>query len=46
MKTAASIVAIATMALTTPAWAKHHDQDAVEEPSPTAEDARAFVEET
>ena len=47
MKTAASIVAIATMALTTPAWAKHHDQDAMEDASPpTAADARAFVEQT
>tara|TARA_R110000824_G_scaffold13280_10_gene57975 strand:- start:19269 stop:21107 length:1839 start_codon:yes stop_codon:yes gene_type:complete len=47
MKTAASIVAIATMALTTPAMAKHHENDAMEATAaPTAADARKFVEET
>ncbi|MGB5724041.1 MAG: M2 family metallopeptidase [Parasphingorhabdus sp.] len=47
MKTAASIVAIATMALANPAWAKHHKQDAMEETAPpTAADAKQFVDET
>ncbi len=47
MKTAASIVAIATMALTTPALAKHHENDAMEETAPpTAADAKQFVDET
>ncbi|AMO71719.1 M2 family metallopeptidase [Sphingorhabdus sp. M41] len=47
MKTAASIVAIATMALATPALAKHHENDAMEATAaPTAADARKFVEET
>ncbi|WP_417621791.1 M2 family metallopeptidase [Parasphingorhabdus sp.] len=47
MRTAASIVAIAAMALTTPAWAKHHENDEMEEAAaPTAEDAKQFVEET
>ena len=44
MKTAASIVAIATMALATPALAKHHEQDGMAETAaPTAADARQFV---
>jgi len=47
MKTAASIVAIATMALTTPASAKHHENDAMEDTAaPTAADAKQFVDET
>jgi len=47
MKTAASIVAIATMALATPALAQHHEQDASAKTTPpTAAEARAFVEET
>ena len=47
MKTAASIVAIATMAIATPALAKEHAQDAMAESAPpTAADARKFVEET
>lgn len=47
MKTAASIVAIATMALTTPAMAKHHENDAMEATAaPTAADAKQFVDET
>tara|TARA_R110002033_G_scaffold146065_1_gene183547 strand:+ start:3583 stop:5421 length:1839 start_codon:yes stop_codon:yes gene_type:complete len=47
MKTAASIVAIATMALATPALAQHHEQDASAKTAPpTAAEARAFVEET
>ncbi|MEH6826502.1 MAG: M2 family metallopeptidase [Parasphingorhabdus sp.] len=47
MKTAASIVAIATMALTTPASAKHHENDAMEATvAPTAADAKQFVDET
>jgi peptidyl-dipeptidase A len=47
MKTAASIVAIATMALSTPAWAKHHENDAMKESTaPTAADAKQFVDET
>ena len=47
MKTAASIVAIATMALATPAWAKHHEPDGMEESAPpTAADARQFVDQT
>jgi peptidyl-dipeptidase A len=47
MKTAASIIAIATMVIATPALAKHHEQDAMEDSAaPTAADARKFVEET
>jgi len=47
MKTAASIVAIATMALATPALAQDHEQDASAKTTPpTAAEARAFVEET
>tara|TARA_R110000850_G_scaffold3738_5_gene17390 strand:- start:1484 stop:3322 length:1839 start_codon:yes stop_codon:yes gene_type:complete len=47
MKTAASIVAIATMVMATPALAKHHEEDAMAESAPpTAADAKAFVEET
>jgi len=47
MKTAASIVAIATMAMTTPALAKHHEKDDMAETAaPTAADAKQFVEET
>ncbi len=47
MKTAASIVAIATMALTTPAWAGDQENDAMEtSAAPTAADARKFVDET
>ncbi|WP_339824448.1 M2 family metallopeptidase [uncultured Parasphingorhabdus sp.] len=47
MRTAASIVAIATMALATPALAQHHETDAVEATAvPTAADAKQFVEET
>jgi len=47
MKTAASIVAIATMALATPALAQGHEQDASAKTTPpTAAEARAFVEET
>ena len=47
MKTAASIVAIATMALATPALAKHHENDAMEESAaPTAADAEKFIEDT
>jgi peptidyl-dipeptidase A len=47
MKTAASIVAIATMALTTPASAKHHENDGMEATvAPTAADAKQFVDET
>jgi len=47
MKTAASIVAIATMAIASPASAKHHENDAMEESgAPSAADAREFVEET
>ena len=47
MKTAASIVAIATMALATPALAKHHENDATESSAvPTAADAKNFVEDT
>ncbi|WP_321323917.1 M2 family metallopeptidase [uncultured Parasphingorhabdus sp.] len=47
MKTAASIVAIATMALATPALAKHHEKDAMEETAaPTAADAEQFIAET
>ena len=47
MRTAASIVAIATMALATPALAKHHEKDDMAETAaPTAADARKFVEET
>tara|TARA_R110002012_G_scaffold304171_7_gene507339 strand:+ start:78420 stop:80258 length:1839 start_codon:yes stop_codon:yes gene_type:complete len=47
MKTAASIVAIATMALATPALAQDHEPDASAKTTPpTAAEARAFVEET
>ena len=47
MKTAASIVAIATMALTSPALAQHHENDAVEATAaPTADDAKQFVDDT
>lgn len=47
MKTAASIVAIAAMALTSPALAKHHENDAMEESAPpTAADAKQFVADT
>ncbi|CAO1652803.1 M2 family metallopeptidase [Parasphingorhabdus sp. NYA22] len=47
MKTAASIVAIATMALTSPALAQHHEHDAMEATAaPTADDAKQFVEDT
>ena len=47
MKTAASIVAIATMALATPALAQDHEQDASAKTTPpTAAEARTFVEET
>tara|TARA_R110001606_G_scaffold10816_2_gene46530 strand:+ start:754 stop:2592 length:1839 start_codon:yes stop_codon:yes gene_type:complete len=47
MKTAASIVAIATMALTSPALAQHHENDDVEATAaPTAEDAKQFVDDT
>tara|TARA_R100001244_G_scaffold96522_7_gene72321 strand:+ start:18147 stop:19985 length:1839 start_codon:yes stop_codon:yes gene_type:complete len=47
MKTAASIIAIATMVIAPPALAKHHEQDAMEDSAaPTAADARKFVEET
>ena len=47
MKTAASIVAIATMALSTPALAKHHENDTMEESAPpTAADAKQFVDDT
>ncbi|ATW04779.1 M2 family metallopeptidase [Sphingorhabdus sp. YGSMI21] len=47
MKTAASIVAIATMALATPALAKDHENDVMEETAaPTAADAQQFVAET
>ncbi|MEO9600855.1 M2 family metallopeptidase [Parasphingorhabdus sp.] len=46
MKTAASIVAIAAMALATPALAKHHENEGAETSAPTAADARQFVEDT
>ncbi|MEH6700616.1 M2 family metallopeptidase [Parasphingorhabdus sp.] len=47
MKTAASIFAIATMALSTPALAKHHENDAMDETAPpTAVDAKQFVDDT
>lgn len=47
MKTAASIVAIAAMALTSPALAKHHENDAMEANAvPTAADAKQFVADT
>jgi peptidyl-dipeptidase A len=47
MKTAASIVAIATMALTSPALAQHQENDAMETTAaPTAEDAKQFVDDT
>eukprot|EP01013_Petalomonas_cantuscygni_P013448 TRINITY_DN2778_c0_g5_i1.p1 TRINITY_DN2778_c0_g5~~TRINITY_DN2778_c0_g5_i1.p1 ORF type:complete len:613 (-),score=135.01 TRINITY_DN2778_c0_g5_i1:572-2410(-) len=47
MKTAASIVAIATIALTSPALAQHHENDAVEATAaPTADDAKQFVDDT
>jgi len=47
MKTAASIVAIATMALTSPALAQHHEKDAMEATAaPTADDAKQFVDDT
>ena len=47
MKTAASIVAIATMALTSPALAQHQENDAMEATAaPTADDAKQFVDDT
>lgn len=44
MKTAASIIALASMALTFPAQAKHHEEDGTKVPD--AEDAREFIAET
>ncbi|QJB68317.1 M2 family metallopeptidase [Parasphingorhabdus halotolerans] len=47
MKTAVSIFALAAMAITTPAQAKHHEEGAMADKAPpTAEDAKKFVEET
>jgi len=47
MKTAASIVAIATMALASPALAKHHENEGMEETTaPTEAEARQIVAET
>ncbi|WP_164114287.1 M2 family metallopeptidase [Sphingorhabdus sp. Alg239-R122] len=44
-KTAASILALASVAIAAPAMAKHHENDGkeMEEAAPTAEDAEAFV---
>lgn len=44
MKTAASIIALASMALTFPAQAKHHEEDGTKVPD--AEEAREFIAET
>lgn len=44
MKTAASLIALASMALTFPAQAKHHEEDGTK--APDAEDAREFIAET
>lgn len=44
MKTAASIIALASVALTFPAQAKHHEEDGIK--APDAEEAREFIAET
>ena len=47
MKTAASIFAIAAMAIALPANAKHHEEgEMADKAKPTAEDAQKFVDET
>lgn len=47
MKTAASIIALAAIALSAPAHAKHHEESGMKDKAnPTAADAKTFIDET